>query len=140
VTRVARFREKPMLQAAVTYLARGWLWNTFVFVTRAATLVSVADVLLPQLHRRLTAAAAFFGTRREAWAIRQAYADLPRPNISELVLQAGLPFLGVSALPHLTWSDLGTPQRVFRLHRTLRTAPAWMRGRRSGLETGQRAG
>jgi mannose-1-phosphate guanylyltransferase len=131
VSRVARFREKPTSRAAATCLAQGWLWNTFVFVARASTLVSVAEVLLPELHHRLAAAASFFGTQRETWAIRQAYEGLPRQNFSELVLQASLPFLAVSTLPPLTWSDLGTPQRLLRLFRTLRIAPAWMRGRRS---------
>jgi hypothetical protein len=79
--------------------ARGWLWNTFVMVAKARTLLSVAEVLLPQLHRRLTAATPFLGTRREAWAIRQAYESLPRQNFSETVRQAGLPFLAVSARP-----------------------------------------
>jgi hypothetical protein len=44
-----------------------------------------------------------------------------------------LPFPAVSTLPPLTWSDLGTPQRVFKLLRTRRSSPAWMRGRWPGL-------
>ena len=78
ISRVARFREKPKREAAAMCLAREWLWNTFVMVAKASTLVSVADVLLPELHRRLTAVTPLFGTRREAWAIRQAYESLPR--------------------------------------------------------------
>jgi mannose-1-phosphate guanylyltransferase len=109
ISRVARFREKPKREAAAMCLAREWLWNTFVMVAKASTLVSVADVLLPELHRRLTAVTLLFGTQREASAIRQAYESLRRQNFSETVLQAALPFLAVSALPPLTWSDLGTP-------------------------------
>jgi mannose-1-phosphate guanylyltransferase len=131
ISRVARFREKPTPQVTAMCLAREWLWNTFVMVAKASTLVSVADVLLPGLHRRLTAATPFLGTRREAWALEEAYASLPRQNFSEAVLQAGLPFLAVSALPPLTWSDLGTPQRLFKLLRILGISPAWMCGRRS---------
>jgi hypothetical protein len=82
----------------------------------------------------------FFGTRHEASALEQTYASLPRHNFSETVLQAGLPFLSVSALPPLTWSDLGTPQRVFKLVRALGIAPPWMRGRRPVLRAVQRAG
>jgi dTDP-glucose pyrophosphorylase len=48
ICRVARFREKPTPQAAAMCLAREWLWNTFVMVAKASTLVSVADVLLPR--------------------------------------------------------------------------------------------
>jgi hypothetical protein len=72
------------------------------------------------------------GTRREAWALEKAYASLPRHNFSETVLQAGLPFLSVSALPPLTWSDLGTPQRLLTLIRALGLASPWIRGRRLG--------
>ena len=140
ICRVARFREKPTPQVAAMCLAREWLWNTFVMVAKASTLVSVADVLLPGLHRRLTAATPFLGTRREGWALEQAYASLPRHNFSETVLQAGLPFLAVSALPPLTWSDLGTPQRLFNLLQALGIAPPWMRGRRPALPAAQRAG
>jgi hypothetical protein len=82
----------------------------------------------------------FLGTRREAWALEQAYASLPRHNFSETVLQAGLPFLSVSALPSLTWSDLGTPQRLLKLIRALGLASPWIRGRRPSLQAAQRAG
>jgi mannose-1-phosphate guanylyltransferase len=140
ICRVARFREKPTPQVAAMCLAREWLWNTFVMVAKASTLVSAADVLLPGLHRRLTAATPFLGTRREGWALEQAYASLPRHNFSETVLQAGLPFLAVSALPPLTWSDLGTPQRLFKLLQALGIAPPWMRGHRPALPAAQRAG
>ena len=50
-------------------LAREWLWNTFVMVAKARTLVSVADVVLPELHCRLTAVTSFLGTRRVARAL-----------------------------------------------------------------------
>jgi mannose-1-phosphate guanylyltransferase len=140
ISRVARFREKPTPQAAAMCLAQEWLWNTFVMVAKASTLVSVADVLLPGLHRRLTAVTPFFGTRREARALEKAYVSLPRHNFSETVLQAGLPFLSVSALPPLTWSDLGTPQRLLKLIRALGLASPWIRGRRPALQAAQRAG
>ena len=122
-------------------LAREWLWNTFVMVAKASTLVSVADVLLPGLHRRLTAVTPFLGTRREGWALQQAYASLPRHNFSETVLQAGLAvFFSVSALPPVTWSDLGTPQRLLKTCSGPGVAPPWMRGRRPALRAAQRAG
>src|SRR4029453_3829134 len=71
-------------QAAAMCLARGWLWNTFVMVAKASALVSAADVLLPGLHRRLTAATPFLGTRRERGAPGEGHASpppLPPPNL-----------------------------------------------------------
>ena len=69
-------------------------------------------------------------------AVDQAYESLPRQNFSETVLQAALPFLAVSTLPPLTWSDLGTPPRLFKLLRTLRISPAWMRGHAAAERVG----
>jgi mannose-1-phosphate guanylyltransferase len=140
ICRVARFREKPTPKAAAMCLAREWLWNTFVMVAKARTLVSVADVLLPDLHRRLTAVTPFLGTPRETWALERAYASLPRHNFSETILASGLPFLSVSALPRLMWSDLGTPQRLLKVLRTLGIVPPWMRALRPPLREAQRAG
>ena len=140
IARVARFQEKPTRPAAAMCLAEKWLWNTFVMVAKASTLVSVADVLLPELHRRFTAVTPFLATRWEAQALAQAYTDLPRHNFSETALQAGLPFLSVSALPPLTWSDLGTPQRLFKLLRVLKLSPAWMRGPLPAVQAARLAG
>ena len=81
ICRVARFREKPTPQAAAMCLAREWLWNTFVMVAKARTLVSVADVLLPGLHRRLTAVTPFLGTRREAVGARAGLRVPPSPQL-----------------------------------------------------------
>jgi mannose-1-phosphate guanylyltransferase len=140
VSRVARFCEKPTPEAAAICMARGWLWNTLVMVAKARTLMSVGEVLLPQLHRRLTGATRFFGTRREAWAIRQVYGSLPCQNFSETVLQAGLPCLAVSALPPLTWSDVGTPSRLWKLLRALGSGGARERGDRPSAVAAGRAG
>jgi hypothetical protein len=71
--------------------------------------------------------------------LEQAYASLPGHNFSETILQAGLPFLSVSALPPLTWSDLGTPHRLRKLLRDLGIAPPWMRALRPPLRAARRA-
>lgn len=121
-----RFREKPTREAAIALHARGWFWNTFVLVAKVRTLIAIGEELLPDLHGRLAAVAEFAGTRREAWAVRRAYADAPAHNFSEAVLQSGLRSLAVSELPAVTWSDLGTPRRVFQLLRALRVSPPWL--------------
>jgi hypothetical protein len=43
--------------------------------------------------------------RHEAWAIRQAYELVPTTDFSRSVLQDCPPFLAVSQLPPLTWTD-----------------------------------
>lgn len=127
ICRVARFREKPTAPGAAVCLAQRWLWNTFVMVAKVSTLVSAADVLLPGLHSRLTAVTACVDARCEADALERTYTSIPRYNFSETVLQAGLPFLAVSALPPLTWSDLGTPQRLLAVLGSLGLPAPWTR-------------
>jgi len=129
IARIARFRERPSAPVAAACVARGWLWNTRVFVAKAPTLISVAEVVLPDVHRGFQGLQALFGTPHQERALRDAYARLPSCDFSTAVLETGLPFLAISTLPPLTWSDLGTPRRLFRLLRGLRVAPPWMRGR-----------
>jgi mannose-1-phosphate guanylyltransferase len=131
ICRANRFREKPKVEAARAFLARGWLWNTFVFVAKVSALIEAGRRFVPEVHRLLAATAAFVGTRREIWAIQQAYAKAPVHNFSRSVLQAGLLPLAVSKVPPVTWFDLGTPSRLFKLLRTLGMSPAWMRGQKA---------
>lgn len=126
IYRAGRFREKPGRQTAATLLARGWLWNTFVIVARVRALTEAARRILPGLARRLEAVRPFAGTRREERALAELYAGAAGHDFSTSLLQAGLPHLAVSELPALTWSDLGTPERLLATLRALRIAPPWM--------------
>jgi len=123
---VRRFHEKPADEAARACLAGGWLWNTFVFVTKVATLIEAGRQLLPRLSDRLARIAPFAGTEDEPWAIQQAYALAPKANFSRAVLEPCPPFLAVSGLPPLTWSDWGTPDRVLKSLRGAGISPPWL--------------
>jgi mannose-1-phosphate guanylyltransferase len=126
ICRAGRFREKPAPHVVARLFSQGWLWNTFVFVAKAASLIAAGQQFLPDLHERLVWMMAFAGTRREAWAVEQVYAGAPRSNFSVAVLQAGLSTLAVSELPPLLWSDVGTPRRLLRALQALRLSPSWM--------------
>lgn len=128
IRRVRRFWEKPDTNSAQGCLAAGWLWNTFVFVAKVSRLIDAGQELLPALHERLARSCAFVGTEHEAWAIRQAYALAPTCSFSRSILEDCPPYLAVSQLPHLTWSDLGTAPRVLATLRTANIRPPWMRG------------
>lgn len=128
VSRVQRFWEKPSFETARACLEAGWLWNTLVLVARAETLIEAGRRCVPALHDRLARIAPFTDTEEEAWAIHQGYALAPSASFSRAVLEAGLPFLAVSKLPPLTWSDWGTPERVLRSLRTIGISPKWLSG------------
>ncbi len=123
---VSRFWEKPSTELAHTLLVRGCLWNTFVLVARAGTLVAAGAERVPQLNDRLARLSAFFGTEHEHWAMHQAYALAPRANFSRSVLQHRPRALAVSKLPGLTWCDLGSPARVVKTLTRLGISRPWL--------------
>lgn len=67
----------------------------------------------------------FLGTDEEAWALHQAYALIPTTSFARAILEPCPPSLAVAALPRLTWSDLGSPGRVYEILAGVRRPPAW---------------
>jgi mannose-1-phosphate guanylyltransferase len=129
VYRVRRFWEKPSPELARACMAAGGLWNTFVLVARAATLVALGGEVLPGLSARLERLVTFSGTPDEAWAIRQAFALAPRASFSRDVLEGVPGGLAVSRLPAaVTWADWGTPERVIASLRQAGLKPRWLEG------------
>lgn len=111
VHHVQRFWEKPVEDQARALMANGCLWNTFVFVARVETLLLAGRMFLPELTVRLAGIAA----RTAPWhSVERAFAEAPSADFSRAVLEQCPPFLAVSPLPALTWSDLGTPERVLQ--------------------------
>ncbi len=126
VWEVCRFWEKPSEEEARICLEAGCLWNTFVLVGKAATFLRAGREAVPDVDERLARAERFLGSDEEAWALRQAYALMPTANFSRAILEPCPPYLAVAAIPHLVWSDLGTPRRVFEILGRAQTLPAWV--------------
>ena len=132
IRRVQGFLEKPEPENAQRCMNAGWLWNTFAFVTTLPALLDAGHEFLPEVDDRLNLIGAFSGSRHEGWAVRQAYSLLPATDFSRGVLERCPSWLGVSRLPGLTWSDLGTPRRVVSIANSLPVRPPWMTaGRRT---------
>lgn len=123
---VRRFWEKPSEAIARVCFARGCLWNTLVLVAKVRTLLEAGRRFLPELSDRLARIARFRDTADEPWAVQQAYALAPKANFSREVLEACPPFLAVSRLPVITWSDWGTSDRVLGSLREARLSPPWL--------------
>ena len=124
--RVGQFWEKPGPDVASTLFVRGCLWNTFVLVAGAQTLVAASRECVPELHDRLSRLSPFVDTEHESWAIGQAYVLAPRANFSQSVLQRSPETLAASKLPAVTWCDLGSPDRVVKTLRRLGISPPWL--------------
>jgi mannose-1-phosphate guanylyltransferase len=137
VWKVARYWRNLSEEEAAECLARGCLRNTFVLVARAVTLVRLGARCLPDVDAELRALAPILGTPEEGRGLEQAYDRLPTATLSADVLAPCPPGLMVSRLPAgVTWSDLATRRRVFRLLRAGTIAPPWYRPPLSASQTG----
>jgi mannose-1-phosphate guanylyltransferase len=123
---IRRFWEKPSEEKARICLAAGCLWNTLVLVGKATTFIRAGQEAAPEVSDRLIRLTPHLGTEGEAAALHQAYALMPRVNFSRSVLEPCPSFLAVSVLPRVTWSDLGSPRRVFQMLRHVPNLPSWV--------------
>jgi mannose-1-phosphate guanylyltransferase len=109
---VERFVEKPEPALARSLLARGALWNSFIFAAGGPALVGMMRERMPDVVDAMGTAIARdsrLGTRS---ALEDLYCELPLVDFSRAVVQGAEARLRVIAAPACGWSDLGTPKRV----------------------------
>lgn len=127
---VKLFVEKPGAQRAAELRRRGALWNSFLLVARAISLVGLYQLRLPDLLGP-------FLLRRphaDAAAAAELYASLPNRDFSRDLLADSMPYLRLRVVPACGWTDLGTPERVADC---LRQQPAPALAARSDLRLRQ---
>jgi mannose-1-phosphate guanylyltransferase len=104
---VAAFSEKPERATRERLHASGALANTFAFVGRGAAIARLARRHAHPWWRALVQA------RKEGPdAVERVYEDLEPSSFSRDVLQKATSSLGVVALKNVSWSDVGTPERL----------------------------
>ena len=112
--RLRQFREKPNLELAEEYFEAGperFLWNSGMFVWRAATLLDCIHRHAPQNHAGLMQIAHTWGTSHGEEVLREVYPVLPKTSVDFAVMEpASLdPTVAVVAIPMpLRWLDVGT--------------------------------
>jgi mannose-1-phosphate guanylyltransferase len=114
---VRRFWEKPDVALAERLRGRGCLWNSFVMVGAVDTFLAAIACALPALFGALDHVAPAFGGPMEEAAVASAYSTLASANFSREVLTTRTELLSVMPVPGVTWSDLGSPERVQRARR-----------------------
>ena len=117
--RVRRFWEKPSPALAVEFQAQGWLWNSFVMVGRASTILDLIKQAVPSVHEAFATVRPTLGTVGEAEAIERLYCGLPSVDFSRRVLSAVSADLAVLPVRDVYWNDLGDPDRVIATWRHL---------------------
>jgi mannose-1-phosphate guanylyltransferase len=121
---VAEFVEKPSALAARALIARGAVWNSFIFAATGRTLLRTFEERCPDLvgeMRHIVDSPARSAVR--AARLAGLYEDLPELDFSRDVLQRSPSLTRVLTVPACGWSDLGTPRRVGETVSRYRTTP-----------------
>jgi len=117
--RVRQFWEKPDAGFAATLRERGCVWNSFVMVGRVRAFLDLVRDCLPSLFDAFAALRPLTGGPGESEAVASLYRRLASTDFSRDVLSARPGALGVIPVWGVTWSDLGSPERVLRVKRQL---------------------
>ncbi len=104
---VEAFCEKPDAQTARRYLEQGgYLWNSGIFVWRAAALLDALREHLPRTAAAIERIAAAWGTPEGPAVLREEYAAVEKISIDYAVLERAR---GVRVLEvDFEWSDVGS--------------------------------
>jgi mannose-1-phosphate guanylyltransferase len=111
---VERFKEKPDEATAKTYFAAGperYLWNSGMFVWRAATLLDCVAKFEPAIAAGFSRLAEVWGGPRQAQAIGEVYPALRKVSVDFAVMEPASrdPQFRVAAVPMpLEWLDIGS--------------------------------
>jgi mannose-1-phosphate guanylyltransferase len=110
---VTRFVEKPDAASARALIEAGALWNAFIVMANAHTLVRLFARKFPQIVANMQKAVAqdseFPGKPDATQAL---YRTLPDIDFSRHVLAGEGSGLSVLRVGHCGWSDIGTPQHL----------------------------
>ncbi len=111
---VEQFREKPPLATAEQYFQAGsdrYLWNSGMFVWRAATLLDCIRRYEPAVWEGLTAIAAAWDTPDRDGTLSRIFPTLKKTSIDFAVMEPASrdPAVRVAAIPMpLRWLDVGS--------------------------------
>jgi len=130
---VVGFREKPDSATAQRYLAEGtYLWNSGMFVWRAATILKALHQFLPEFYLALMRFGKAIGTEREQRALAQLYRRAPVISIDYAVMEKAENIAVVRAT--FDWDDVGSWLALAR-HRPMDAAGNVTTGCWFGRET-----
>ncbi len=115
VFEVQRFREKPNLHTAEEMLATGnFLWNSGIFIWRAATLLAELAQHRPELHAAVVRLAQHYDTPSWQATLEREYPHLEKVSIDYAVMEQARHVLVIQA-PYV-WDDVGSWLALERMH------------------------
>jgi mannose-1-phosphate guanylyltransferase len=111
---IERFVEKPSQGNASLMLREGWLWNTMVIVTRAASLIELFREVVPDLVAYFEMLQRYVGDAQEHEVANDVYRMIPPINFARTVLVRQFQRLLVLPMKHVRWSDWGKKERILQ--------------------------
>lgn len=111
---VKEFKEKPALPIAKEYLAAGpdhYLWNSGMFVWRAATLLECICRYAAENAEGIARIASAWGTPEREQVLNQVFPTLKKVSVDFAIMEPASrdPQVRVAAVPMpLTWLDVGS--------------------------------
>jgi mannose-1-phosphate guanylyltransferase len=112
--RVTRFREKPDLPTAEGFVAAGadrYLWNSGMFLWRAAAFLECVQRYAPENFRGIREIQQAWGTDRQERVLEAVYPGLKRISVDFAVMEPASreQFVQIAALPlGPRWQDVGS--------------------------------
>ena len=104
---VQQFTEKPDEERARFYTANGnYLWNSNLFVWKAATVLDLFARFEPEMHASLMRIKAAVGTPEEAAVVAREYADLQAIAVDNAIIERAPQVATVEA--DIDWGDIGS--------------------------------
>lgn len=111
---VKRFCEKPAADLAQSYFSAGprhYLWNSGMFVWKAATLLECLSRYQPTIHAGLQEIAQAYDTPRRDAVMSRIYPELKKISVDYAVMEPASrdPRMDVVVIPlSLSWLDVGS--------------------------------
>jgi mannose-1-phosphate guanylyltransferase len=112
VRRLERFLEKPDLSSAREFHRKGYLWNTFVTVAKAKTLVGLTEMHLPHIWSHFERILDAIGTSQEHYVVECEYRNMERVTLSNGIFERSPSHMSVIEIENVLWSDWGSEERV----------------------------
>lgn len=109
------FTEKPDLQTAEKFLASGnYLWNTGIYVWRAADLLEQYHQLQPNIYDNLSKIAAADGSQTFDATLNALYPMCEKISLDYAIMEKVAPEKVRIFKADLGWSDIGTWEAIWR--------------------------
>lgn len=109
---VREFVEKPTAALAHALIARGGVWNSFIFAVQGKTLLRAFEQRCPELVTQMWEIVSSPSFLTHPADLAELYERAPTLDFSRDILQRSPELLRVLTVPPCGWSDLGTPRRV----------------------------